>query len=370
MAQRAFTYMELAVAVAILAVIMVSLGSVIVAASKAMPAVTASSDSNSTGADAVADQMMAELRFATGISESTPTAVTFTVPDRNNDNVPETIRYAWSGVAGDPLTRAYNGGAPVAVVPGVSSLALQYLKHKYTSTTTGTTVVNSGEVQFSGFTSWSGITGTSSNGAASTTSWCAETFVIDRVAIPSDATRIAITRVSLKIKKPASGTAGCTVGIYLPSAAGSTIPASTPIGSICTIPDTALTTAFAWVDSTFTDVAWANPSQTTMIILVKGVASTTTASIQYLNAAAAPTDNSVFRWTTNSGTSWQPTSGLNANDAVYAVYGTYQRNVTSTISVDTYTLGSVALMLQPSALSSPRIDTAIEVLNEPSIAGP
>jgi hypothetical protein len=370
MPRRAFTYMELAVAVAILAVIMVSLGSVIVAASKAMPAVTGSSDSNSTGADAVADQMMSELRFATGISESTPTAVTFTVPDRNNDNIPETIRYAWSGLAGDPLTRAYNGGAPVPVVPGVSSLSLQYLKHKYTSSTTGTTVVNSGEVQFSGFTSWSGITATSSTSSVSTAAWCAETFVIDRVSIPSDATRITITRVSLKIKKPPSGTAGCTVGIYQPSAAGSTIPAATPIGSLYSVPDTALTTAYAWVDSTFTDVAWTNPAQTTLIIGVKGVASTASASILYLNASTAPTDNSVFRWTTNSGTSWQPTSGLNANDAVYAVYGTYQRNVTSTINVDTYTLGSVALTLQPSAASSPRIDTAIEVLNEPSIAGP
>lgn len=63
--------------------------------------------------------LLADIQLAQSFSENTTTAVTFTVPDRNGDNNPETIRYAWSGNAGDPLTRQYNSGAVVTVAENV-----------------------------------------------------------------------------------------------------------------------------------------------------------------------------------------------------------------------------------------------------------
>ncbi len=72
------------------------------------------------------DEITADLRLATAVTEATATAVTFTVPDRTGDDVAETIRYAWSGTAGDPVTRTFNG-VTVDFVDDVHQLDLTYL---------------------------------------------------------------------------------------------------------------------------------------------------------------------------------------------------------------------------------------------------
>src|SRR5437764_11705927 len=137
-----FSLMEMAVAFALVSIVLVAIGTVIVVAGKAVPSSASAAASNATAsADAVISQVLGEVRFATSITESTPTAVTFTVPDRNNDNTPESIRYSWSGSPGDPLMRSYNHGTSSPIIPAVSSLSLGYLKHKHTATSTVTTTL-------------------------------------------------------------------------------------------------------------------------------------------------------------------------------------------------------------------------------------
>jgi hypothetical protein len=71
-------------------------------------------------------EMLADLQLATGFTERSNKAVAFTVPDRDGDNQPETLRYAWSGKVGDPLTFSYNGGAVQILVKDVRNLAFDY----------------------------------------------------------------------------------------------------------------------------------------------------------------------------------------------------------------------------------------------------
>ncbi|MEZ6068071.1 MAG: hypothetical protein R3B90_20690 [Planctomycetaceae bacterium] len=71
-------------------------------------------------------QMLEDLQYATGFTERTNNAVTFTVPDRTGDGQPETIRYAWSGTAGAPLTYSMNGATPRDVVENVHQLSLAF----------------------------------------------------------------------------------------------------------------------------------------------------------------------------------------------------------------------------------------------------
>jgi hypothetical protein len=73
-----------------------------------------------------AARLMRELEFATGFTERAAHAVTFTVADRNGDASEETIRFAWSGTAGDPLTRRYNAGTAVAVLDDVHECEWAY----------------------------------------------------------------------------------------------------------------------------------------------------------------------------------------------------------------------------------------------------
>jgi prepilin-type N-terminal cleavage/methylation domain-containing protein len=365
-----FTLLELSISLVVMGVILVSLGSVLVLSAKALPS-SSTSGVGAVPAQAGLDRLIAEARFATKVAEATPTALTFTVADRNGDLSPETIRYAWSGTAGAPLTRQYNGGPATPVIPAVASFSLGYLKQKHTQSSQTTTTTDSGEVMFANFSGWA-LLATNMTGNLSTVNWSAEAFTIDRVSIPSDSTRVAITKVSLKLRKPSGVTGGCVVGIYPPSSAGASTPGTTPIGTPYTVPDSALTTSFAWVDCPFTDVV-ITPAQRDLIIVVRGTAGTTTASLQYLNALTAPLDSTVYRYNTASGAagSWQPAlSLLNANDAYFTVYGSYQQQTTTTANVDTYTLSALTASLQPTGAGMPRFDTSIEALNDPSIPGP
>lgn len=365
-ARRGFTLLEVSISLVIVAVIITSLGSVIVLASKALPSAPGVNGSTLSASLAL-EQLGSELRYAKSVTEAGPAAVTFTLADRDSDTVDETVRYEWAG-SGSPLTRAYNAQSPAAVSPPLSSFALSYSRAQHTTTQVGTTTWDSGEVQFAGLSTLGAlaIPGTITIGTAT---WGAEAFTIDRVSLPADTTRLAITRVSLKLRRPSSGTAGATIAVHLPSSPGSSIPASAPIGTVCSIPAASLTTSFAWVDATFSDVEFPNASTKDFVIVCKGIA-TGSASMQYQSLSTALADSNVVRWTTNSGGSWSPTLNLNLQDAPFAVYGRYQRQIVSNVSADSYTLSAASIALQATASSATRIETAVETLNDPAIPAP
>ena len=72
------------------------------------------------------EDITAELRDAVYFKQRTATSVMFTVPDRDGDGDVETIRYSWSGTAGAPLNREYNGGTAVATLDNVHAFSLVY----------------------------------------------------------------------------------------------------------------------------------------------------------------------------------------------------------------------------------------------------
>ena len=123
--RRAFTLLELLFAMVVMTALMGGLASALMLASRAIP------DDASPAAVAIdayyaADQIAGELFCAQSFSERTATAITFTVADRDNDTVAETIRYAWTGTPGDPLTRQYNGGTVVNIIDSAYEFDLTY----------------------------------------------------------------------------------------------------------------------------------------------------------------------------------------------------------------------------------------------------
>ena len=124
--RRAYTLIELVASMAGAAALMGGISSTMFIALRASNPATTPAPAMLQALGRLAD-MAAELQYAQAISESTAIAVTVTVPDRSDaGTAPETIRYAWSGTAGAPLTRSFNGGAAESVIPSVESLALQY----------------------------------------------------------------------------------------------------------------------------------------------------------------------------------------------------------------------------------------------------
>lgn len=123
-ARAGFTLVEAVCAAGAAGVLLAALGSVLSIASRAMPnehdAVT-----DSAAVRRAMLNMSAEISEATKIITAKPDTIEFQVADRDADGLPETVKYSWSGVKGEPVLRTY-GGAAATVVDGVSSLVLTY----------------------------------------------------------------------------------------------------------------------------------------------------------------------------------------------------------------------------------------------------
>jgi type II secretory pathway pseudopilin PulG len=126
-----YTLVELMVSVGMASLLMGSLASVMYCAGRTLDHDDDKSIQTKQANDAF-DDMAMDLAHATGFTERTSHAVTFQVPDRNNDSLSETIRYSWSGTLGDPLQIAYNGGTPATLVANVQALNLSYLTRSVT----------------------------------------------------------------------------------------------------------------------------------------------------------------------------------------------------------------------------------------------
>ncbi|MDO8631262.1 MAG: prepilin-type N-terminal cleavage/methylation domain-containing protein [Phycisphaerales bacterium] len=123
--RRAFTLVELMLSMAVMTVLLGGLASAMMIASRAVPDRSTPLGATLDSAYA-ADQLAAELFVAKTFTVRSATAVEFTVADRNNDTVDETIRYEWSGAPGAPLTRKYNIAAAVTVLSDVNEFGLGY----------------------------------------------------------------------------------------------------------------------------------------------------------------------------------------------------------------------------------------------------
>ena len=120
------TLIELVIAMTSATVLMAGMGGTIYIASRALD------DGGSNAVRKIKDaevlgQLTRDVEFALSFNERTDTAITFTVPDRDGDNLPETIRYAWSGVPGDPLTYERNGSTPTVIAKDVQEFSLTAL---------------------------------------------------------------------------------------------------------------------------------------------------------------------------------------------------------------------------------------------------
>lgn len=122
--RRGFTLIELVVSVAISGILMAAIGSAMFIATRTMRFDSPVDHAWQTGP--VVDQIADDLHVARSFSVADPTTVTFTVPDRDGDLASETITYSWSGVAGDPLVRTYNGQS-TNILEDVHSFNLTYL---------------------------------------------------------------------------------------------------------------------------------------------------------------------------------------------------------------------------------------------------
>jgi hypothetical protein len=120
----AFTLVELLTSLLVISVIVFGMTSAVMLTVRSAPAaddVAMSVSATHTELKRLADDLVA----AVYITEQDADAITFTLPDRDGDKLPEVIRYSWGGTAGDPLVRRYNG-VDTVVLDGVQQFDLAY----------------------------------------------------------------------------------------------------------------------------------------------------------------------------------------------------------------------------------------------------
>lgn len=133
---NAFTLIETVLSLGIVGVIAVSMTSIMLLTSRAMPSV-GDADVVNVSSREVASRIASELASATSITDLTTRSITFTVPDRDSDGLEETFRYGWGGAPGDPLVWTYNGGSPITVAGNVQDFTLLAESTTVTQTVAG-----------------------------------------------------------------------------------------------------------------------------------------------------------------------------------------------------------------------------------------
>ena len=119
-----YTLIEMIVSMSAASVLMAGMGSAVFLSSQAFNA-TETPAARRVDAAQVQKQILDDLRYASSFSERSASAVTFVVPDRTGDGLPDTLRYAWTG-AGNPLTFALNGGTAQTLIPSVENFSLNF----------------------------------------------------------------------------------------------------------------------------------------------------------------------------------------------------------------------------------------------------
>lgn len=304
--RRGFSLLELVTAVTISAALVGAMAVLIATSASAMERGVDGSACDRQAGNALAD-LQIDLSEATKLFEHTDTSIWFEVPDRDDDGVPEHIRYSWSGVAGDPLLRSTNGGTPGVVAADVRAFGLALSERP------GLKRTESPEQLLASFTAHPDATSTAF--AVSSTAWCAQVF---RPAFAADVVSWKITRVRFRARYLSNPDGIYAVSLVpLDSARNPATPALVSTDER----ENALGGTYKWVEVPFAACPAIPPDQA-VALRISGVSGTDgQCEIQTL-VSDTPTMpfNAWAAGTANSGAAW--TAYPQTRNLVYEVYGT------------------------------------------------
>jgi len=341
-----FTLVELVVSLAIMSILLTGLASAILIASHALPS---DADPVNTVVDAarVVDRLAEELAAALWIREHTARSVEFTVPDRTGDGVPERIRYAWSGTAGDPLQRQYNGGSVITVLAAVDELDLSYELRAETEEYPGPPT-ESAEGVLKSYTAATSL----SDAPVHADQWWAEYF---KPALPAETVSWKVTRAQFRAKRDNNKAATTTIQLRLPDT--SLMPSDTIVDQT-TMSQLSLSTSYQWVEKTFTAAAGLSPD--TGLCLTFITSNPKSARLCYRSGGVVLADAGWIEGDPD----WK--SIVTDKALLFYIYGTYTTAGVTQTATRHYVTG-VRIALGASADASRRVVTTIQTLNEPEL---
>ncbi|MHC4986402.1 MAG: hypothetical protein ACYTFO_09645, partial [Planctomycetota bacterium] len=295
-----------------------------------------------------------ELMYATTINTAEANAIEFTVVDRTGDAIPETFRYAWSGTAGDPVTRQVNGGAVQTVLENVHTFDLTY--HGPTATEEQPGEGESGEQLLAYFTPMG-----SSGLAVTETNWPGQYF---EPTLPANATGWRITQVAFWASSnwPPDG----EVAVQIRSAAADNLPTDTVLAT-ANLPASSLDwMSYVYQRVSFSAMGELSPDDGACLIIRQVSGSQPCNVLIEMGGMGTASGPQSFLMTTNGGGSWSANGTINLD---FAVYGTYTApDILQTVTV--VTTRNVTLTVQVGDESGSAIHGGTRLVNEPKATIP
>lgn len=123
--QSGFTLIEVVVSIAIMSILMTAVGSLMVFSAKALPNPNDPASMAIKSGTAI-NRFADDVREAAQVSVAELYAFEVTVGDRDAAGGPDTVRYEWSGVVGEPLVRTYNADRHEILLEQVDSMQFEY----------------------------------------------------------------------------------------------------------------------------------------------------------------------------------------------------------------------------------------------------
>ena len=252
---RALTLVEMLVSMSIVTLIIGAVSSAVIVAARAVnPQSSPASTLSSLGG--ALNRLLEEASLAITVTEHTPTALTFTLPDRTGDSIDDTIRYSWSGMPGDPLQRQLNADAPTTVAQGITRFVLEYETASRDEVISGGTL-NSVEQDLAFF---DGLIGTTFVIASFTVSQ----YV--RPEFPKGTLSWTLTSIDLQMRKSSTGDASEKVLIELQAPGPNNAPSGQVLASTIVL-EGDLPLSHQWTRHTFTNVPALAPNEGVCIVL-------------------------------------------------------------------------------------------------------
>ena len=310
--RRGYTLLEVVISSAVLSIIMGAMVATILIASRS---IDSSPGQALTDAGNVVDHVTTDLSLAQSFSEREANAVTVTVPDRDGDSQPETIRYSWSGQAGDPLLRTYNDGDAVVVVSNVYNFDLSYLTQtipKGGNNSAGSQEVESEVKTLIQHDNAPG--GRFRDYKIKSANWCAQYF---KPTLVGEATKWKITRVMFQAKR--TGNSNGVITVQIRPANSSWKPTSTVLAET-TVNESSWGSSYAWRTVDIGPITDLDPDKGYCLVLKYVSGSREVAKIQYEAYGKPMTAYTNWMTTSNRGSSW--TNPEDRKDMRFRITGT------------------------------------------------
>lgn len=344
-----FTLLELTMSLVVTAIILGALTSAMLLASQIIPDDNGRAEAT-IAANEIVQQFAGELYYAHTVTARSAHEVTFWVADRSGNLTPETIRYAWSGKPGDPLTRQYNNGDPAAVLDNVQHMDLTYEIREITEEIPSLPN-ESAEMKlaaYEGLIDLRDFRVTSSN-------WVGQCF---QPMLPPDVLSWRITRVRFPAKR--TGGAGGVSMVQLRPADGNGTPSSTVLAEV-PMYESGLAKSYTWQESSYGNAPWLEPSQELCVVIRQIGKGGGSAEINYDNVGGPGLVRSA-----DGGATWTRDTG---RSMLYHAYGTMTTAAPPVID-KRYLLTGAQITLEVGSSPPARILASTELLNQPEVSAP